>query len=152
MFSLAQAAKAAGKSRPTIARAIQAGRLSATKNDDGSYAIDPAELARVFPRAGDRAGTVKQSVLPNGAGNQPASVGEVEGLRALLAERDSRLAEKDASIADLRHRLDREAEDRRQAQAQLAAAQERVAALLTDQRTVPPPARRSWWPWRRAAL
>ena len=52
MFSLAQAAKAAGKSRPTIARAIQAGRLSATKNDDGSYAIDPAELARVFPRAG----------------------------------------------------------------------------------------------------
>jgi hypothetical protein len=45
-------------------------------------------------------------------------------------------------IADLRRQRDREAEERRQAQAQLT-------ALLTDQRpAAPAPARRSWWRWR----
>jgi hypothetical protein len=50
-------------------------------------------------------------------------------------------------IADLRARLDEERAERRQTADQLAAAQERIAAL-TDQRTAPPP-RRSWLPWRR---
>ena len=79
MFSLAQAAKATGKSRPTIARAIKNGRLSASRADDGSYEIDPAELSRVFPLAGQDAGTMKQTVPGNGAGTSPAiSAGEVE--------------------------------------------------------------------------
>lgn len=30
-------------------RAIQSGRLSATRTDDGGYSIDPAELFRVYP-------------------------------------------------------------------------------------------------------
>ena len=68
MFSLAQAAKATGKSRPTIARAIKNGKLSASRADDGSYEIDPAELARVFPLAGHESGTMKQTVPGNGAG------------------------------------------------------------------------------------
>jgi len=88
MYSLAQAAKAAGKSKPTIARAIKAGRISAIRSEDGSYSIDPAELARVFPLAGDSTGAMKQLVPRDGAGTYPAiSPGEVEGLRALLAER-----------------------------------------------------------------
>lgn len=49
MLSLAQAAKATGKAKATIARAIKAGRLSATRNEAGSHTIDPAELDRVFP-------------------------------------------------------------------------------------------------------
>src|SRR5215469_16874352 len=73
MFSLAQAARATGKSRPTIARAIKNGRLSASRADDGSYEIDPAELSRVFPLAGHEPGTMKQSVRGNGAG--PATPG-----------------------------------------------------------------------------
>ena len=39
---------------------------------------------------------------------------------------------------DLRHRLDQADADRRQALDRLAAAQERIAALLTDQRAAPP--------------
>jgi hypothetical protein len=62
MFSPAQAAKAAGKSRPTIARAIKNGKLSAARADDGSYEIDPAELARVFPLVGHESGPMKQTV------------------------------------------------------------------------------------------
>jgi hypothetical protein len=49
MYSLAPPAKAAGKSKPTLVYAIKAGRLSAIRHEDGSYAIDPGELARVFP-------------------------------------------------------------------------------------------------------
>jgi hypothetical protein len=121
MLSLAQAAKAAGKSKPTIARAIHAGKLSATRNDDGSYQIDESELVRVFPVPGSMAGTMQQLVPRNGAGADPViSPGEVEGLRALLAERE-------ATIRDLRARLDQEAEERR-----------RLTAVLTDRR---PP----WW-------
>jgi hypothetical protein len=47
-FSLRQAAQEAGTSKSTILRAIQAGRLSATRTDDGGYSIDPAELFRVY--------------------------------------------------------------------------------------------------------
>jgi excisionase family DNA binding protein len=89
MYSLAQAAKATGKSKPTIARAIKAGRLSATRGEGGNYLIDESELARVYPLAGDGTGTMKQLVPPNGAGTSPATLpGEVEGLRLLLAERE----------------------------------------------------------------
>ena len=47
MLTLGQAARLTGTSRTTLTRAIKAGRLSATRRDDGVYAIDPAELARL---------------------------------------------------------------------------------------------------------
>lgn len=46
--TLGTAAKATGKSKATISRAIKNGRLSATKNSDGTFSIDPAELHRVY--------------------------------------------------------------------------------------------------------
>lgn len=48
-----------------------------------------------------------------------------------------RLAALEADKDDLHRRLDRADEERRQAQ-------ERLTALLTDQR---PARRRKWWPW-----
>ena len=48
-FGLRQAAQQAGTSKSTILRAIQTGRLSAARLEDGGYAIDPAELCRVYP-------------------------------------------------------------------------------------------------------
>ena len=47
-LSLSRAAKLAGKSKSTINRAIKTGKISATRHEDGSYSIDPAELARAF--------------------------------------------------------------------------------------------------------
>ena len=80
MYSLAQAAKAAGKSKPTLLRAIRAGRLSATRHDDGTYAIDPAELMRAFPSvSGAIPDPVKQTVPHNGGGCEPGVLGEIEG-------------------------------------------------------------------------
>ncbi|WP_156964657.1 hypothetical protein [Methylocapsa aurea] len=51
-LSLREAARETGVSKSTILRAIQSGRLAAPKNDEGGYAIDPAELFKAYqPRA-----------------------------------------------------------------------------------------------------
>ena len=50
-YTLGTAARATGLSKSTIHRAIKAGRVSAGRSDTGDYAIDPAELHRVFPPA-----------------------------------------------------------------------------------------------------
>jgi hypothetical protein len=126
-YTLGQAALAARVSKTTLRRAIDKGRLSAARVNDGSYEIDPAELHRVFPSHSDEGGTLARSVTGNDTGELRV---EVEMLREQLAmlkdERD-----------DLRRRFDESEAERRQAQ-------ERLTALLTDQR----PARRwRWWPW-----
>ena len=49
MYTLGTAAKAAGRTKSAIFKAIQKGRISAQKDDLGRYQIDPAELHRVYP-------------------------------------------------------------------------------------------------------
>jgi len=112
-YTLGEAARATGKAKPTIARAIQAGRISASRSDDGSWVIDPAELHRVYPPARQMNGPMLQD-LPG----EPAS-----SLADLLVERDRLVAEQQETIRDLRSRLDAEAEERR-----------RLTAILTDDR------------------
>ena len=43
------AAKAVGKTKSTITKAIASGELSAIKNDNGAWEIDASELYRVYP-------------------------------------------------------------------------------------------------------
>ena len=124
--TLGTAAHAAGVSKSTLRRAIEKGRLSATRHEDGSYEIDPAELARVFPR--HSADTTEMARY-----NTASDTGGLQREVALLRE----------VVEDLRRRLDASEEERRQAQA-------RLTALLTDQRPAPQPAKRhGWWPWGR---
>lgn len=47
-YTLVDAAKAAKVNRSTLFRAIKAGRLSARREEDGSYKVDASELARVY--------------------------------------------------------------------------------------------------------
>ena len=68
-YTLGTAARATGLSKSTIHRAIKAGRVSAGRSDTGDYAIDPAELHRVFPpfdsaavRSGN--GSLRQAATP----------------------------------------------------------------------------------------
>jgi len=48
MLSLSEAARVAGQSKSAIWRAVNSGRLSATRTYAGDYQINPAELHRVF--------------------------------------------------------------------------------------------------------
>jgi hypothetical protein len=49
LYSLKQAADAVGRGKPAILKAINSGRISAKKDDNGQWQIDPAELHRVYP-------------------------------------------------------------------------------------------------------
>jgi len=51
VYTLGQAAIAVGKSKATISKAIKSGKISAQKQANGSYQIDPSELHRVYPPA-----------------------------------------------------------------------------------------------------
>ena len=131
IFTLGEAAKAAGVSKPTISKAIKSGRLSAEQKPDGSYSIQAAELFRVFPPGG-RHGT------PKVEGDAPVTGVAVRGLpesevnplsEQLAREREERERERQQlteQIEDLRRRLDTEGEERR-----------KLMAILTDQRAKP---------------
>ena len=143
--SLAQAAVTVGRSRSTILRSIRAGKLSAERDElTGAWSIDMAELTRLFQVLADDHGVGHGQ---NGADDQMRT-GESDTLATRLAAAEARLADAHDQIADLRHRLNEAHAERRQTADRLAAAQERIAALLTDQRAVLP-ARRKWWPWQR---
>lgn len=64
-LTLGQAAIEANVSKPTLSRAIKSGKLSAEKLSDGSFAIDPSELFRVYPRNSNAKQPMKQSTTPN---------------------------------------------------------------------------------------
>jgi len=121
-YTLGKAAEATGKSKTTIHRAIHSGKLSAFRNEQGEYEIDPSELMRVYdivtpePK---RQNDMERSVIPVTSDESPVLRAEIEGLKQQLAlvkdERD-----------DLRRRLDEDSGERR-----------RLTLLLTDQMTKP---------------
>jgi hypothetical protein len=99
MLSLGQAARLAQTSKTTLTRAIKAGRLSATRRDDGSYAIDRAELGRVYtlktetpdtPATVTATGDVVHQATPAETPRDPFEVrlasveGELTGARQLI--------------------------------------------------------------------
>ncbi len=116
-FSLREAAQQAGVSKSTVWRSIKSGRLSAARDDDGDFAIDPAELFRVFPpkqpdRAAERSEGHDATAVAStetDAGDQfrvAALDAELRVLRELLAEMR---ASKEELRADLENvRLDRD--------------------------------------------
>lgn len=81
-YTLGQAARAADVSKTTIQRAIKSGRLSASRQQDGSYVIDPSELHRAFPRDGNANGEMKQSVTVNAPGSYESR--SIDGLVPLF--------------------------------------------------------------------
>ena len=93
-----QAAELTGKHRSTIIRAIEHGRLSATRDELGHYLIDPAELERVYGtlRNPDERDASRDDAEEHDA--TPAHVAvltrEVELLREML-ERERKMYERD---------------------------------------------------------
>lgn len=121
-LSLSQAAKLTGKSKSTINRAIKTGKLSATRHEDGSYSIDPAELSRAFDVEPPE-GTKRRDTEPDGT----RLLERIAALEAMLNR------EREIS-ADLKEDRDRW--------------RQQATALLPDQRSSTPTSTR-WWPWRR---
>jgi hypothetical protein len=116
-LSAKEAAITVGLSKAGILKAIKTGKVSAQKNLNGEWCIEPVELFRVYTPVSTHvytpvAASPQQSIGESTAGLQR----EVDLLREM--------------VGDLRQRLDAEVEERR-----------KLTLLLT----AAPPVRRSWW-------
>lgn len=117
-YTLGEAAKASGKSKATISKAIKSGRLSAVREENGSFSIEASELHRVYPLNvdGNQERTARTLL------ETPENTFFVRELQARLEAAKERLADKEALIADLREDRDRW--------------RQQASALLPDQRAV----------------
>jgi len=121
-YTLGMAAKATGKSKTTIQRAIAKGSISAHKEKNGRYSIDPSELHRVFPMVStDTVAQPSQMDTARPPDDTPLQV-KVEVLEAMLEREREALTEM---------RSDRDAW------------KQQATALLG----APESKRRRWWPF-----
>jgi hypothetical protein len=135
-YTLGEASKATGMSKAALSRAIKNGAISAEKQPDGSFKIDPAELHRVYPTvAKKQVSDAIRATLSNGHGN-----GE---LQAKLDAATQRLAELKDEIADMRDDRNRW---RATAERLLLTVQRPVAEPVAQE---PAPAKRRWRLWGR---
>lgn len=125
-YTLGEAARATGKTKATISKAIKRGAISATRGDGGEYDIDPAELHRVYPLATSR--PAHEAVSASTPVNIDLFI-ETRELKAKLEAISERERLKDQMIEDLRQDRDKW--------------RQQATALLTDQRS----RQRRWWPW-----
>jgi excisionase family DNA binding protein len=126
-YTLGEAAKAVGLSKPTLSRAIKNGKLSGKKLEDGSYQINPSELERWRDANGHRNAASVSNETPVIPASDSHLQLEVEALRRELdmvaSERDRERSQLTDQIDDYRARLSKADEERA-----------RLTAVLTDQR------------------
>jgi predicted site-specific integrase-resolvase len=122
-YTLGAAAKATGKSKTTIQRAVSKGLISASKEKNGRYSIDPSELHRVFPMVTHETVAQPSHVDTSRPQDETPLQMKVEALEAMLEREREALTEM---------RSDRDAW------------KQQATALLG----APERKRRSWWPFR----
>ena len=123
-YTLGTAAKATGKTKTTIQRAIANGKISAERLSGGGYSIDPSELHRAFPPlSGDTISRNPELDTTRPQDETPTLRIKIEALEVMLAREREALDEV---------RADRDAW-KQQATALLAA----------------PIKRSGWWRWRK---
>lgn len=127
MLSPKEAGEAVGLSKQSILRALRSGKLSGTRNTNGEWEIDAAELFRVYQPVATSA-TLDEELSTTVAPDQTATLSaKVELLERLLRDRDE-------TIDDLRSRLD-------QSQAQVA----QLTAIVANLAPSPVQRRANWW-------
>lgn len=144
-LSLREAAEQTGVSKSTIFRAIKAGRMSAPRDDDGNFAIDPAELFRVYP---PKETTAEISAEARDVPAQPETRSEGQSASDPdTVELRVRNAALEAEIRGLREMADelRRTRDQWQAQAERATLALAAPKPAENASLIKP----SWWPFRR---
>jgi hypothetical protein len=137
-YTLAEAARAVGKNKSTILRAIVNGRISGTRDDLGQWHIEAVELHRIFPpvaSAAESADAAHQYAAPDAA---------------VIAEANARVSLAEQRLSELKVMLDDMRQDRDRWVAESVAWRSQAEAsqrLLTDQRE-----RQAvgWWRWLRS--
>ena len=107
-LTLGEASKQTGKSKATLSRAVKNGRISAHKQEDGSFSIEPSELFRVYKRVYGETLTTAQNTADETIRNPtstPEKDIEIATLRAELSAARNK-------IDDLKRQADEIREDR----------------------------------------
>src|SRR3546814_3834803 len=103
----------------TCALPIYSGRISAIKTESGSFSIEPVELHRVYPPKSSAPVSGVPSETVRNTGGDTGNTSDSNVLQARLNAALEQLRDRDGTIDDLRHRLDRSDEERREAQARV---------------------------------
>ena len=98
IYTLGTASKATVKSKATILRAIRSGKISAEKDVNGVWRIEPSELHRVYPETPIE--TVSES--KNDALVNPSKHLETPLLEERLASAQKEIAHLEAQVEDLK--------------------------------------------------
>jgi excisionase family DNA binding protein len=128
-LTLSEVARQAGMSKSTLSRLVKKGRITAEKQENGEFRIDPSELDRLAElrssvRSVQRAETGTDAVLQR----------EIDLLREMLLD-------KERTIQDLRTERDDWKKQAQQAQ------QAQMLLLAVGEKKEEP--RQRWWPWRK---
>lgn len=126
-FTLGQAAKRLGLSKPTVSKHIKNGRLAGVKGEDGVYQIDAAELARF---------EAEYRRVP------PAQEADVD---PVVVAGDVALAVAEERARQLQERLEETAARLAAAEARADAAQKRADEAVARTVGLLLPPKRSWW-------
>lgn len=107
MLSLADAAKQVGRDKTTLLRAIQKGKISASKTPQDEWQVDPAELFRVYTPAA----TASVQDAADATIRTPDAASEIirlqRELEVLNQERERERRQFEDRISDLRGERDR---------------------------------------------
>jgi excisionase family DNA binding protein len=161
MITLGNAAKQLGLSKPTISKAISRGHLSATRRDDGSFAIDPAELMRWWEGAKHRfhsqpvsrlqpstpsgeSGTANGNTVDEQKDGNPAD-GQGNPVLVQLARLEAELSGARELIRVHRDQIDDLRGERDKLLSQVEAAHRLLTHQQAQQPSVPLVKRRPWW-------
>lgn len=113
---MTKGAELAGVSKGTVSKALKSGRLSYAEKTDNGYLIETSELFRVFP---PKQPETIETAPPKPLLENRETLAETGGLHREIELLREQLRDRDGVVDDLRHRLDRSDEERREAQARV---------------------------------
>lgn len=131
-LSLREAVKLYDVSRPTLSKALKEGRISGSRDDDGNWHIEPAELNRLYKGRGGKAVKVDKPFPAKITTLAPAKNETVSDVNAAVR------------IAQLEAQLEAERQARELVERHLA---DLRALLPSPERRAPERQRRRWWPF-----
>lgn len=135
-LTLNEAAMESGKAKSTISKAIKSGKLSAEKNEDGSFSIDPSELFRVYPKT-PKANSEQKNVTRR---KPPKTANE----NSLVANELAKIEIEKSSLLEQKRLLETQLEETRQERDEWRE-QAKRQTLLLEKKTDETPAKKRRW-------
>lgn len=135
-FTLNEAASECGKAKSTISKAIKSGKLSAEKNDDGSFSIDPSELFRVYPKT-PKANSEQKNVTSR---KQVRTANQ----NSLVANELSKIEIEKASLLEQKRLLETQLDETRKERDEWREQAKRQTMLLENKTEETPIKKRRW--------